>query len=202
MGLDAGEDEVFSAVSAAVHYLRQYGRPSCHLLVADNVKPCFDEFPADAGQPDFVVIGDIGSAWNYELMDHAFKLLLGGARLLSLHRNKYWQTETGLKLDIGAFVCGLEYASGVQAAIVGKPSRTYFQMALASLQMSPVQVAIVGDDVETDIGGGQSAGLQGVLVQTGKYRAELALHSGIRSDRVIPSIADLPELLTRIHVGT
>ncbi|HTQ99324.1 MAG TPA: TIGR01458 family HAD-type hydrolase [Candidatus Acidoferrum sp.] len=200
-GIDAREDEVFSAVSATVAYLRQQGKPRCHLLVADAVKPCFAEFPVDTQRPDYVVIGDIGNAWNYTLLNDAFMMLMRGARLLCLHRNKYWQTEDGLCMDIGAFVTALEYASGTVARVIGKPALTYFDMAVNSLAVPAAEVAIVGDDIDSDIGGGQAAGLQGMLVQTGKYRTELAARSQVTPEYLLPSIAELPALLTQIRAG-
>jgi len=56
-------------------------------------------------------------------LDRALAELLRGARLVAVHRNAWWQTAGGPRLDGGAFVAGLEYAAGVQAEVVGKPSR-------------------------------------------------------------------------------
>ena len=54
---------------------------------------------------------------------------------------------------------------------------------------------MVGDDVESDVGGALAAGLSGVLVRTGKYRREAVEASGVRPTATIDSIADLPHLL-------
>jgi ribonucleotide monophosphatase NagD (HAD superfamily) len=55
--------------------------------------------------------------------------------------------------------------------------------------------AMVGDDIESDIGGALNAGLQAILVRTGKYREERVGESGIQPTAVVDSIADVPELL-------
>ena len=39
-------------------------------------------------------------------------------------------------LDSGAFVAGLEYATGVEATVLGKPSPSYFAAALDALEAS------------------------------------------------------------------
>lgn len=197
-GIHARADEIFSAVSATVHYLRQFGSPSLHLVVQDAVLPAFAGFPRNDDQPDFVVLADIGEAWSYALLNRVFNLLMRGARLICLHRNKYWQTQDGLHMDIGAFVAGLEYVSGTKALVMGKPSLDFFRQAIDSLQLPAAQVAIVGDDVEVDIGGGQAAGLCGVLVRTGKYREALVRQSGIAPRQVIGSIAELPGLVGKL----
>lgn len=100
-------------------------------------------------------------------------------------------------LDIGAFVAGLEYVTGQTARIVGKPSVDFFQSGIDSLGLLRNQVAVVGDDIDNDVGGGQTAGLTGILVRTGKYRKEYADASSVRPDLVLESIADLPSALAR-----
>lgn len=195
LGLDVREAEIFSAVTATVDYLAAQGKPSVHLVVDQAVRHSFAAFPVDDTQADFVVLGDIGTAWNYDLLNRVFNMLMGGAQLLCMHRNKYWQTEAGLRMDIGAFVAGLEYASGRTAIVVGKPSWEFFHQATASLQVPATRVAIVGDDIEVDIGGGLDAGLLGILVRTGKYREALVQRSAVKPTAVIDSIADLPDLI-------
>lgn len=197
MGITAELKEIFSAVSATVAYLQTLGAPSLHLVVQDSVKPAFAGFPQDSKAPDFVILADIGEAWSYALLNRIFNLLMGGARLICVHRNKYWQTAEGLHMDIGAFVAGLEYVGNLQALVMGKPSAAFFQQAVASLQLPAHEVAIVGDDVEVDVGGGQAAGLAGILVQTGKYREALVRQSGITAQHTLESIAQLPALVTR-----
>ena len=54
---------------------------------------------------------------------------------------------------------------------------------------------MVGDDVESDIGGAQRAGLHGVLVRTGKFREEAVRASGVEPEAEVDSIADVPALL-------
>jgi HAD superfamily hydrolase (TIGR01458 family) len=195
LGLDVRDGEIFSAVSATCRYIEQSSRQSCHLLVADAVRSCFAHFAENDHDPDFVVIGDIGERWNYTMLNEVFGMMMRGAQLVCIHRNRYWETEQGLRMDIGAFVAGLEYATGKQAIVIGKPSWDFFRLTVTSLGLTAAKVAIVGDDIESDVGGGQAAGLKGVLVQTGKYREELVRQSAVQPDHVIASIADLPALL-------
>ena len=54
---------------------------------------------------------------------------------------------------------------------------------------------MVGDDVESDVGGALRAGLAGVLVRTGKYRPEAVAASGVEPTATVDSIADVPALL-------
>ena len=194
MGLPISPSAIISAPYAAVLYLRQLNNPSCYLLMSEDVKSDFSEFPQSESQPDVVVIGDIGKSWDYFIMNKVFKMLMGGAELIALHKGKYWQAEGDLQLDIGAFIAGLEYASGKRATVVGKPSSSFFQLALAELDLPAEKVVMVGDDIEADVGGAQKAGLRGILVKTGKYRRELVERSEVEPELVLESVADLEQI--------
>jgi HAD superfamily hydrolase (TIGR01458 family) len=116
-----------------------------------------------------------------------------------MHKNRWWQSNRGPLLDSGSFVAGLEYAAGIEASVIGKPSRAYFQAALDAVDAEPARTYMVGDDVEADVGGAQALGMHGVLVRTGKYRDEWLASSGVRPDAVLDSVADLPDYLESVE---
>ena len=195
LGLAIGEQEILSPPQAAILYLRGRNAARCHLVLADDLKAEFKEFAQDHTRPDAIVVGDIGDRWNYPVMNHLFEMVMYGAELVALHRGRYWQSESKLRLDIGAFVAGLEYATGRAATVIGKPSPKFFELAIAELGVPAAGVVMVGDDIEMDVAGAQAAGLRGALICTGKYRAELVAASGVRADAVLPTIAELPSVL-------
>ncbi|HUV30361.1 MAG TPA: TIGR01458 family HAD-type hydrolase [Acidobacteriota bacterium] len=195
MGLPVEPHEIFSVIRAAVAYLRSKGKPSCYLLLTEDPRGDFADFPQSDEQPECVVVGDIGKYWDYELVNRVFRMVLQGADLVALHKGRYWQTESGLQVDIGAFVAGLEYVTGKEAVVIGKPSRSFFQLALEDLNLPAGQVAMVGDDIASDVGGAQQAGMHGILVRSGKYREELVAHSPVKPELTIDSIGDLVGLL-------
>jgi ribonucleotide monophosphatase NagD (HAD superfamily) len=80
-----------------------------------------------------LVIGDIGAAWSYPLMNTIFRQLERGAELVAMHKNRFFQTDEGLSMDIGGFVDGLEFVSGQTAHIVGKPTPAFFQLGIDSI---------------------------------------------------------------------
>ena len=89
----------------------------------------------------------------------------------------------------------MEYASRKTATVVGKPSSSFFQLALAELELPAENVVMVGDDIESDVGGAKKAGLRGILVKTGKYRRELVESSDVEPDLVLSSVAELEKIL-------
>ncbi len=194
MGLDVSPHEFVTTPVATVRYLREKAFSSVRLVVADCIRGEFAGV-AQTTKPDAVVIGDVGSAFDYELMQDLFRTVMDGAEIVAMHKGRYWQVEDGLRMDIGAFIAGLEYASGKAATVIGKPSREMFRAALASLGLPAAQVVMVGDDVDMDVAGAQRAGIRGVLVKTGKYREAALVSSGAKPDLVLDSVADLAALL-------
>ncbi len=195
LGFNIPRNEIMSAPQAALNFLKSRGSPVCRLLLADDVKKDFEQFPQSDTAAEYIVVGDIGNAWSYQIMNEVFNCLKNGAKLIAIHKNRFWQTERGLQMDIGGFIHGLEYASGTQAMIIGKPSADFFQAALDDMQLTKHEVAIIGDDIDSDIGGAQQAGIAGILVRTGKYRDDYTAASSIKPDFLLDSIADLPALL-------
>jgi HAD superfamily hydrolase (TIGR01458 family) len=133
--------------------------------------------------------------FSYMNLARAFAELEAGAELYCLHRNRWWQTSRGPLLDSGCFVAGLEYASDLDATVLGKPSTAYFAAAVEALDAEPELTWMVGDDIDADIAGAQRFGLRTALVRTGKFRPDELERSTVEPDVVLSSVADLPRWL-------
>jgi HAD superfamily hydrolase (TIGR01458 family) len=196
IGVPVAPKELITPAVLAVEHCRARGHERVALLMADDVKADFAGLTeADDDGVDAVVVGDLGERFGYEVLNRAFRMILEGAELIALQRNRYWLRADGLALDVGPFVAALEYAADVEAVVVGKPAPAFFALALAQLGARPEHAAMVGDDVESDIGGAIAAGLRGVLVRTGKFRAEALAAAAPQPTDVVDSIADVPALL-------
>jgi HAD superfamily hydrolase (TIGR01458 family) len=195
LGFSIPANEIISAPQATLFYLQRQHDPVCRLLLADDIKNDFGQFRQSDTAPDYIIVGDIGNAWTYPLLNELFNSLMQGARLIAIHKNRFWQTEHGLQMDIGGFIDGLEYASGSKAMIIGKPSADFFQIALDDMGLTATETVIVGDDIDVDMAGGQGVGLKGVLVRTGKYRQAYVDASTVKPDFTIDSVVDLLGLL-------
>ncbi|HEY6567837.1 MAG TPA: TIGR01458 family HAD-type hydrolase [Actinomycetota bacterium] len=195
-GFDVEPTEIITAVVATASYLRNH-HPEARVYVLSDGEGSGDlqgvelvEEPSDA---DVIAIGGACDDFSYATVNRVFRRLSGGAVLVGMHRNMYWKTAGGLELDAGAYIAGLEAATGTTSVICGKPSKAYFEAALEPLVVPANEAIMVGDDIENDVVGAQAAGLTGVLVRTGKFRPT-DLERGT-PDHVIDSIADLPGLL-------
>ena len=141
---------------------------------------------------------ETNQVFSYMNLARAFSELEAGADLYCLHKNRWWQTSRGALLDAGAFVVGLEYATGATATVLGKPSASYFEAALEALDADPEHAWMVGDDIDADIGGAAALGIHTILVRTGKFRDDTGAWSA-QPDGVLDSIADLPAFLESVR---
>jgi HAD superfamily hydrolase (TIGR01458 family) len=199
-GFRVRAEEIFTATLAGVELLRAAGHrrvapflPAGALGDITGLELVGGTSGVSGGGPaDAVVLGDLGEQWTYQLMQEAFERIMAGAALLALSRDRYWLQGDRLALDAGPFVAALEYATGTSATVAGKPSPAFFAAAAQSLGAGEVgRIAMVGDDLWSDVEGAQRAGLQGWLVRTGKFRDEVLRQSSITPDRIVTSVADL-----------
>ena len=196
-GFDVVDEDIVTAVVATAAYLGT-AHPGAKVFVLSDGDASEDLAGVQlvaVDDADLIVIGGACEDFTYETMNRIFRRLMGGASLIGMHRNLYWKTSGGWELDGGAYIAGLEEAADTKAAICGKPERAYFDSALSMLGVSADRAAMVGDDIVNDILGAQAAGLTGILVRTGKYRAGDEDRDEGRPDHVVPSFADVPELL-------
>jgi phospholysine phosphohistidine inorganic pyrophosphate phosphatase len=197
LGFDVALEEVLTPAAMAVSHCRERGYESVALLVSDRLREDLEQLESAAGADavEAVVLGDLGEGFTPEVLNGAFRMLMDGAELVALQHNRYWRRADGLALDVGAYAAALEYASGHDAVVVGKPAEEFFRAAVADMGLA--QAVMVGDDVEADVGGAMAAGLPGVLVRTGKFRHD-ALTARVTPTAIADSIADVPELLERM----
>ncbi|MFI2758743.1 HAD-IIA family hydrolase [Streptomyces echinatus] len=189
------EDVLTAPAVTAAHLAEHFPGARCALLNCGDIGADLGDLVLVEEGADVVLVGGAGPGFDYAALNRAFGELQRGARLVAMHRNLYWRTEDGLQLDSGAFLVGLEQAARVEAEVTGKPSRAFFEAALARVGVGAERALMVGDDIESDVLAAQRAGLTGVLVKTGKYRPETHRNAGGTPDHVVDSFADVPGLL-------
>jgi HAD superfamily hydrolase (TIGR01458 family) len=211
-GLPIPAERIVSAASTAAALARsRYGTDPLYVMASRDAMTEFGGLRLlshdQAAQPDArataVIVGDAGDEFTPRNIQSAFRLLRNGARLVAMHKNRWWLTPAGVMLDSGAYVAALEFGVQKRALVTGKPSRAFFAEGVrqlggpgASSRVSPEEVAMVGDDLWNDIRGAQRAGLRGVFVRSGKHGdAELARvtaeRGGRAPDAVAPSIVEI-----------
>ena len=206
MGAPIPPERFQSALSVSAAYTKRHfaGQP-LYVLTSDDARVEFEGqhllTDEEASRPDAraaaVIVGDAPEAATWQNMNRAFRLIRNGAELLGMHKNRWWLTPDGPTIDSGSYVAGLEFASGAKAKVLGKPAREFFTEAATALaaeasaagqpRLLRRDIAMVGDDLETDVRAAQRAGLRGVFVLTGKHtRDDLA--AAARRGRPAPDL--------------
>jgi HAD superfamily hydrolase (TIGR01458 family) len=214
MGAPIPADRFQSALSVSAAYTaRRFPEQPLYVLTSDDARVEFDgqrlltdaEASARDARAAAVVVGDSPEAATWDNLNRAFRLIRNGAELIGMHKNRWWLTPDGPTIDSGAYVAGLEFATGARATIVGKPARAFFSEAAAELAAEAAErgeprlrrreIAMVGDDLDTDVRAAQRAGLRGAFVLTGKHTmadvAERARANRPPPDLVAESLADV-----------
>jgi len=200
MGFELDDEELQTTPRAAARELR--GR-RVFALVMSGIVEDLEGIDLVGMNAETVLLGgcdetlEPNQVFTYMNLARAFSELEAGADFYCLHKNKWWQTSRGPMLDGGAFVAALEFATGVEATVLGKPSGAYFNAALEALDAEPELAWLVTDDLENDVGGARLFGMRTVLVRTGKFRPEDLERSELVPDMVASSIAQFPDWLEK-----
>ena len=195
-GLDDGELQTTGSVAARV-----LAGKRVLALTMPGILDDLDGLQLVGMNVEAVLIGgadegeETGRVFSYLNLNRAFHELDAGAELYCLHKNRWWQTADGARLDTGMFVAGLEYAADTEATVLGKPSSAYFSAALEAIDAEPSLTWMVGDDVEGDVRGAQRYGMRTVLVRTGKFRPDEVEELGVVPEGIVSSVAQLPDWL-------
>ena len=198
-GIELADDELQTTAVAAA---RALAGKRILALTMPAIRDDLEGVELVGEHADAVLLGgadesaETNQVFSYMNLARAFAELEAGAELYCLHKNRWWQTARGPLLDAGAFVVGLEYATGLVATVLGKPSATYFAAALEALDADPDRAWMVGDDIDADIGGAAALGMRTMLVRTGKFRDDAGAWS-VEPTAVVDSIADVPDRLER-----
>ena len=196
MGIDASTENVLTSGLASAEFLRHELPPgvSIYAIGEDPLKSALVHagfsITQSADDARAVVVG-MDRQMKWEELAEAALAIQAGALFLGTNPDVTFPIERGLVPGNGALLAALETATGVKAMIIGKPEPYLYLQAIAHLQTEPKHSLAVGDRLETDILGGQRAGMITALILTGvTQRLELD-SSPIQPDYVFE---DLPQL--------
>ncbi len=197
LGIPADPAEFLTSGRAAALYLENEGKTDRPIFVvgSDGLRP---EIEAVGGR---VLRGREGTAaavvvvgghehFSYQELKIASLAIQRGAAFIATNRDANFPMPDGLWPGTGPIVAAIEVATGVSPVVVGKPEKRIFEIALDLFPPNGRSV-IIGDRLDSDILGGQRAGLATILVLSGCTTAAMADRSPIRPDYVIENFSRL-----------
>ena len=196
MDIPATTEDVLTAASATAEYIRaHFGADDRSVYVigtpeikGEMVRVGLKVVEGDAGRrADFVVVG-LHEEFNYQELKIATMAARAGAQIFGPNRDPVFPMPEGLWPGSGSILAAVETAGASRAIAIGKPEAPMFEMALRKVPEG-ARVAIVGDRLDSDITGGQRAGIGTVLVLSGSTKEEELARSEVRPDHVLPDLA-------------
>lgn len=167
MGFELDKSEIYSSLIATAKYVKNKNLNPFYLVSCDARK----DFPPNINDEfNCVVVGLGPKELNYDNMNKAFRVLMESKdhELIAVHQGRYYKRGDGLALGPGAYIKGLEYAASVEAVLIGKPNRYFFESAIPQ-GVKPEECIMIGDDAYDDCKGAMAVGMRSILVKTGKF---------------------------------
>ncbi len=199
-GMAVRPDEVLTAAALTAEYVRsQFPGARCLLVndgdIAEDM-PGVDLVADTDETPEVILLGGAGPQYSHLTLSRVYEWMTAGVPVVAMHRSTTWRTASGLRIDTGMYLIGMEQTSGRTAVSVGKPAPAGFLAAAARLGIDPEEMVMVGDDLHNDVLAAQVLGMTGVLVRTGKFSGEAlnrwaADEFAMQPNLVIDSVADL-----------
>ncbi len=194
MGVEVAPDYILTSAVVTAQYLAATAPgASVYVIGGDGLRQAVLDYGlhlSNGDHADFVAVG-----WDPELtygqLSEATLLIRAGAKFIGCNPDRTWPGERGLLPGNGATLAFLQASTDVAPLIIGKPERTMFDVALKAMGADPAYTAMLGDRLETDIVGGQKAGLRTILVLTGASDEAALAASPVKPDWVFDGIQEL-----------
>lgn len=188
------DQECITASSATAAYLEGLKPKSCWVMLEREGIDEFKSFTQDTENPEYVVVGDNRSQFDFDHLNKALRLIRKGARLIGMQSELIDSSMGDLELNVGSWVGMLERASGVQATYIGKPNSYMFELAVRTMGLDKSEIIMVGDRMSTDVKGAQDFGIRAMLVKTGEYQQD-DLDGSVKPNYMLDSIRALLTIL-------
>jgi len=194
MAVEVYPEEVLTSALATAGYLAGIAPPGAkvHVVGMDGLRTAIQGagFRLVEDGAEFVAVG-MDFAVCYEQLARAALQIRAGAQFVGSNPDLTFPSERGILPGAGSLLAFLEAASGVQPVIVGKPETTMMEQAMALMGADRATTAVLGDRLETDILGGQRAGMRTILVMSGVTDEARLSTSEIQPDLVFDDVAHL-----------
>jgi 4-nitrophenyl phosphatase len=128
---------------------------------------------------------------TYEKLKRATFQIRAGADFIGTNPDKTFPTPEGLTPGAGSVLAAIAAATDRQPIVIGKPETSMLETALRIMGTPAAQTLMVGDRLDTDILGGQRAGMKTAFVLSGvSTRADIT-RTGITPDGIYEHLLDL-----------
>lgn len=196
-GVTVSKDRILTSSLATAAYLQRQLKPGATVYAVGQsglkqaMRDAGFRLIEDASEPAEVVVAGVDFTLTYDKLKYATLLIRRGARFVGTNGDVTYPAEEGQLPGAGAILAAIQAATGQEPLLIGKPKPFMFEMAVDKMGSGPEQTATLGDRLETDILGGQLAGLRKILVTSGVDNEESIREKGITPDLIYSGIEEL-----------
>lgn len=194
LGFNVHLSDIYTAASITADYLRLLGSPRTMLLSGGEALEEFKGIPLVEHNPEIVVVGDYFDSYSFEKLNRAFLGIRKGTRFIAMQRNRHCSSGGDPTIDVGFWVSGLEYCTGIQAEVIGKPAARSYLSICQEAEVIPGEAAMVSDDLSLDLMGAHNAGL--ITVHATDYHVPPVQNTFIHPDIVVPNLSTFAQLFS------
>ncbi len=178
MGYTVTESNICTTARATSNYIDKYHHEcntyvigSGGLITALHDKNINIVDGTDPSIIDVVIVG-LDKEVNYEKFAKACLAIRNGATFISTNPDIALPTERGMLPGNGSLANLVASSTEVTPITIGKPEKFIMEEALAQLQLSANEVAMIGDNYNTDIMSGINMNIDTIFVNTGLTKIE------------------------------
>jgi 4-nitrophenyl phosphatase len=207
-GVPADSSVVFtSSTATAAYILENYGpEAALHVVGMDGLLITLREagFLVSTGEtppehPVVAVVSGMDRQITHDKIKVAMRLIMNGADFIATNTDGSFVTPEGFNPGTGMVIGALQFASGTNPTVMGKPEAAIFQTALKRFKADPSTTLMVGDRLNTDILGANRLGITTAMVLTGVNSREEVETGEVKPDLIYNDITVLLQALKEAH---
>src|SRR6266511_368407 len=188
MDIHVAPEEILTSGQAAAAYIRKNSHAGAKVRVV-----------GEAGLRQVAVewvLAGLDRSFDYDKLTGATRSILAGARFVATNADALLPVEGGNVLPgAGTMIAAIQTATAQEPIVVGKPEPGLFEHGLQRLGgLHPDAAVMIGDRLDTDVVGGQRAGLHTILVLSGVTAPQQLATATQKPDAVVPNLAAVAAL--------
>lgn len=191
--VDIQVDHFFTSSMASARYMKhQYNASNVYYIGQDGLKEALLEtgYTICDNDVDLVFVG-LDKQATYQDYSRAFYHLQKGAKLVGTNPDRKLPDGKAFAVGNGAIVKMLEYCSGQESIMIGKPCQPMLEEVLRYANVNKEDCFIIGDNLETDIAFGTNNGVKTIFVTSGVHSEKDCERLGIYPDMIVNDLREL-----------
>ncbi len=193
MGYNVTTDHICTSARTTANYLKKhFNDKKIYMIGAGGLETAINEnnlILTDDIDADVVVCG-YNNQVTYEDFTKAALAIRNGATFISTNPDIALPSERGMLPGNGSLAALIACTTEVEPITMGKPNHYIMQEALDQLQLEAHEVAMIGDNYDTDIMSGINIGMDTIYVQTGLTTLDQIKTKTIQPTHICKTLAD------------